>query len=249
LKSVPVAGRYLFPAAILAFGIQNILYARSGAYLGPPWTPAGHVLAFFLGVALALAGVIIAIGGKLPLAEFVVVAITLLRAGIVYLPRLAATPRDPDPWTNGFELLGIAGAGLVLAVSWTDDDRQLRRGVGGILWLLGRILFAVSLVVFAIQHFMYARFVATMVTPWIPGKLFWAWFVGFAFVASAIAIVGGKLGQLAATLLGIMFLLWVVILHAPRVLADLHNGYEWTNLLVALAFGGGAFIIAGAAEE
>jgi hypothetical protein len=32
-------------------------------------------------------------------------------------------------------------------------------------------------------------------------------------------------------------------------LADLHNGYEWTNLLVALAFGGGAFINAGAAEE
>jgi hypothetical protein len=41
-----------------------------------------------------------------------------------------------------------------------------------------------------------------------------------------------------------MFLLWVVVLHAPRVAASPHNGDEWSSLFVALALGGGALILA-----
>jgi hypothetical protein len=41
-----------------------------------------------------------------------------------------------------------------------------------------------------------------------------------------------------------MFFLWVVILHAPRVYASLHNGDEWSSLFVALAMAGASFFIA-----
>ena len=54
--------------------------------------------------------------------------------------------------------------------------------------------------------------------------------------------IGGRLG---AVLLGVMFLLWVVVLHAPRVLGSLHNGDEWSSAFVALAMSGGSFMIAG----
>ena len=82
-----------------------------------------------------------------------------------------------------------------------------------------RWLFAISLVVFGTQHFLYAKFVATLVPSWIPGHLFWAYFVGVAFVAAALAIAIEKNARLAATLLGLMFFLWVVSLHLPRVAA------------------------------
>jgi len=41
-----------------------------------------------------------------------------------------------------------------------------------------------------------------------------------------------------------MFLLWTVLLHAPRVFARIHNKDELTSLFVALAMSGGSFIVA-----
>jgi uncharacterized membrane protein YphA (DoxX/SURF4 family) len=249
LKNLLAIGRFLFAAAMLAFGVQHIVYGWIGAYLGPPWTPVGHIQAYVLGVVLFLIGMALAAGMRVRVAGLILGAILLARAVIVYLPAMVVTPRDPGAWTSGFELLGIAGASLVLGAGFTVDGKPATGGGKRLLWLLGRMLFAASLVVFAVQHFLYARFVATLVTAWIPGKLFWAWFVGAAFVAAALAIVSGALARLAATLLGIMFLLWVVILHAPRVAGALRSGDEWTSLIVALAFGASAWIIGGAAEE
>jgi hypothetical protein len=128
--------------------------------------------------------------------------------------------------------------------------RAVRRGVGPgrgahTSIKLGRVLFAVSLVVFGVQHFLYARFIATLVPSWILGHLFWAYFVGIAFVAAALSLATQIKIGLAATWLGIMFLLWVLVLHLPRVAAALHNGNEWTSLFVALAMSGGAFMLAG----
>jgi hypothetical protein len=110
---------------------------------------------------------------------------------------------------------------------------------------LGRFFFGIPLVVFGIQHFMYGRFVATLVPSWIPGRLFWAYFVGVAFVAAAVSIATKKQAHWAATLLGIMFFLWVLLLHFPRVAAAPHNGDEWTSAFVALAMSGGAWMVAG----
>ena len=66
-----------------------------------------------------------------------------------------------------------------------------------------------------------------------------------AFVASAISIATLIKGRLAATSLGIMFLVWVLVLHLPRVVASPHNGNEWTSAFVALAMSGAAFLVAG----
>jgi uncharacterized membrane protein YphA (DoxX/SURF4 family) len=244
MKNLITPGRLLFAVAMIAFGIQHLIFAVTGAGLGPPWTPEYHLLAYFIGAGLIAASVGLAAGWQVRCAAIVVALIALVRVVICYAHRLAATPRDPGPWTSSFELLAMGGAGLVLAATFAN--RGTRSGRGGALLESGRFLFAISLLVFGIQHLMYGAFVATLIPKWIPGHLFWAYFVGVAFIAAALAIVSGKLAPLAATLLGIMFLLWVVTLHAPRVVAALHNPNEWTSMFVALAMSGGAWIVAGA---
>jgi uncharacterized membrane protein YphA (DoxX/SURF4 family) len=112
---------------------------------------------------------------------------------------------------------------------------------------LGRIFVAVSLVVFGVQHFIYGGFVATLVPAFMPGRLFWAYFVGVAFVAAAIGIFTRMLARPAATLLGVMFFLFVVLLHIPRIAGKSSDGNEWTSGFVALAMCGGAWILASAA--
>jgi uncharacterized membrane protein len=112
---------------------------------------------------------------------------------------------------------------------------------------LGLIFVATSLVVFGVQHFIYGGFVATLVPAFMPGRLFWAYFVGVAFVAAAIGILTRMLGRAAATMLGVMFFLFVVLLHIPRIIGKSSDGSEWTSGFMALAMCGGAWILASAA--
>jgi uncharacterized membrane protein len=112
---------------------------------------------------------------------------------------------------------------------------------------LGRIFVAVSLIVFGVQHFIYGGFVATLVPAFMPRRLFWAYFVGVAFFAAAIGIFTRMLARAAATMLGLMFFLFVVLLHIPRIIGNSSNGNEWTSGFVALAMCGGAWILANAA--
>jgi len=216
------------------FGIQYLVHAlfSAGPGSGPPWTPAHPFWAFSTAIVSIAAAVSIAANIQVRCAAIVLAVTILARALLFYVPKLAANPHDPGPWTSGFELLALCGAALVLAGAHTSIK-------------LGRVLFAVSLVVFGVQHFLYAHFIATLVPSWILGHLFWAYFVGIAFVAAALSIATQIKIDLAATWLGVMFLLWVVVLHLPRAAAALHNGNEWTSLFVALEMSGGAFMLAG----
>src|SRR5690349_21175297 len=112
---------------------------------------------------------------------------------------------------------------------------------------LGRILVAVSLIVFGVQHFIYGGLVATLVPAFMPGRLFWAYFVGVAFIAAAAGILYKLLSRAAATMLGVMFFLFIVLLHTPRIIGSPNNGNEWTSGFVALAMCGGSWILASAA--
>jgi uncharacterized membrane protein len=112
---------------------------------------------------------------------------------------------------------------------------------------IGRIFVAVSLLVFGVQHFIYGGFVSTLVPAFMPGRLFWAYFVGVAFFASAVGIAYKMMARAAATMLGVMFFLFVVLLHIPRIIGNSSNGNEWTSGFVALGMCGGAWILANAA--
>src|SRR6266403_5051607 len=112
---------------------------------------------------------------------------------------------------------------------------------------LGRIFIAIALVVFGVQHIMYGAFVAGLVPAWMPGRLFWAYFVGAAFFAAAAGILYEEMARPAATMLGVMFFLFVVLLHIPRIVTHSRDGNEWTSGFVALAMCGGAWVLASAA--
>lgn len=233
MEKLSQLGRVLFAIAMAGFGIQFLVHAfLAGPAPGPPWSPGRPLWAYLTTAVLLATSVCIAMGKNRHWAVLPLALLLLLRALVVFVPRLLANIHDPGPWTSGSELLALCGVALVLA---------------GVV-KLGRILFAAPLVVFGIQHFLYARFIATLVPAWIPGRLFWAYFVGAVFVAAAFSIATLKAARLSATLLGLMFFLWVLIVHLPRVAAASHNGNEWTSLLVALAMSGGALLVAGSVK-
>ncbi len=66
---------------------------------------------------------------------------------------------------------------------------------------LGRFFFALSMVAFGAQNFVYKGFVAGLeLTPeWIPGHTFWAYFMGAVLLAAGVSIAIKKKTRLAAT--------------------------------------------------
>ena len=240
-------GRFFFAIAMAFFGVQYFIYASSmkGLIPGPPWFPEAHWLAWLTCIAFVAIAVGIVLGKRARLAAMLLGASLFLNILFLHLAGLITQLHNPGPWTVTFELLALCGASFVLANLLSPDELTTSTGnVGSSLATAGRFAFAISLIVFAVQHFIYARFIATLIPSWIPVHVFWAYFIGVAFLGAALAIAAKVQAKPAAILLGTMFLLWVLVLHLPRVAAAPSNGNEVTSLFIALAMSGASFILA-----
>ena len=133
------------------------------------------------------------------------------------------------PWFTG--LVFLIG-GLALA-------RKRVAGAAGLEKLVaaGPVLYAVPLAVFAAEHLAGPQILMNVVPGWMPWRLFWAYFVGFALLCAAISIVLMRYVRLSGTLLGVMFFLFVVMIHAPRVAAHPSDRISWAVALRDLSFG------------
>ncbi|HEX4166228.1 MAG TPA: hypothetical protein VHZ55_12215 [Bryobacteraceae bacterium] len=110
--------------------------------------------------------------------------------------------------------------------------------------VLGRVFAPVGLALFGAEHLAAPKSLAQGVPQWMPGHLFWAYFVGFALFAAATSIALNRYARLSASLLGLMFVLFVLMIHAPNVAADPRNRIIWTVALREIAFACGVFLFA-----
>ena len=106
---------------------------------------------------------------------------------------------------------------------------------------LGKYLFAIPFAIFGIFHFMMADQMAGMA----PGGVIMVYFTGTAHILAAISILIGKYDKLAAALLGIMLLLFIIP-HAQNMSND---ESEIMNILKNLIMAGGAWIYAASAAK
>lgn len=148
----------------------------------------------------------------------------------LHLPRVIQHPADVSMWLGVAEILALATGGCM---AWARSRAVLKAA-----W----IVFGACLLVFGISHVVYADFTASMIPRWLPVPLFWAYLTGAGHVAAGLAFISGIARRLAATLFTVMIACFVVLLHAPRVFADLGNRIEWTMLGIAIALTGAAWI-------
>jgi hypothetical protein len=245
MKKIVSHGQVLFGVAILALGIENLICAHFRVPdPGVPWFPVSTIPAYINGVVLSAAGLCIA--AKLH-ARWAAIALGYLFVGYVLLrnvPLVFANLKDWTAYGVLAEAVALGSAAWMLAQTLPPGHSR-SESVLSKATVSGRYAFAACLVVFGSIHFIALRVIASLIPAWIPGSnLFWALLTGTALVASGISIAFRWLDGWAGFLLGIMFLLWVVALHAPRVAADLHNPDEWSSALIAFAMAGASWIAA-----
>jgi uncharacterized membrane protein len=252
-ERITETGRFLFGISMVGFGIQQFIYKGFlvGVELLPEWLPGHTLWAYATGATFIASGACIAFNKKGRLAASLLGVLFFLSVLLLHVPRIAAMLRDIVERTRAFETLALCGAAWILAGTLPIDDARLRAWHNAIQKTLGpgRYFVAISMAIFGFDHLQAAPFVAALVPSWIPWHLFWVYFSAAGFFAVAVSLATRQFGSVVLNLLGIMFLLWVLVLHTPRVATQLHNGDEWNSAFVALAMCGGAFVAANALQK
>lgn len=108
-----------------------------------------------------------------------------------------------------------------------------------------QVIFGLPWLVFGVQHFMYAEFVAGLVPAYFPVRIFWALLTGTAMIAAGLSFIFNKKAPLAAALLGVMIAIFIFLIHIPTLAGEAATNINWTRALQDVSIAGSAFILAG----
>jgi hypothetical protein len=257
MRNLSNVGRIFYGIAIAGLGFLTIYY-RDFPYMLIPrkhsWIPGLVIIAYISGGLLILAGVFIVFEKKIRSVSLLLGTVLLLIFCFGFIPyefMASSNYMHLVDWENAEKELALAAGAFVIAGCFPEkNENSLNRFLGKLI-PFGAILFSITMISFGILHFLYAKNVADYVPSWVPNRLFWAYLAGAGLISSGLAIILKIIPGIAAALLGTMIFIWFIILHIPRVIVSpvAYMGSEVTSALIALAYSGIAFVIAGAGKK
>ncbi|HXH90147.1 MAG TPA: hypothetical protein VNN25_01095 [Thermoanaerobaculia bacterium] len=238
-------GRLLFALTVVASGIYQLVTARwvnlvpvNPAHLPPLW------LAYLFGVLLVLIGAGLLVR-KTVLPAAIALATLLLVLFFGFSLRVAIPHASMGyVWVDPLMILAILG-GVSLVVypregsSASSADRVFEKATHFVPWALGAFLAYCGAL-----HFPYAKYVAGLIPPWIPGHMFWTYFAAVALIAGGIGVVVPQTARMAAMLSGVMLFSWFFLVHIPLAI-NTHTVSEVSRGFQALQDSAVAFMLAG----
>jgi len=140
----------------------------------------------------------------------------------------------------------MCGAGILvfLIALWAARSDIAHAGGLDKIVALSNLCFAVPLAVFGALHLSAVEFVLPIVPKYMPGRLFWAYFVGFGLLAASLSIATKILVRWSGILFAVMMFLFVAMLIIPGVFANPHSRFTWTLVFRESSFGGGGLMLA-----
>lgn len=226
--------RAFIALAFAVFGIAHLVYRDFVTRVLPKlpaWVPQQSALAIAIGIALIAVAFALALNKtKIALGLGIVL---LAFALIFHLPLAIEARTNGGLWTNFGKGLTLAACAFVIA-----DLKWLPR------YLLGSFL-----ILCGVEHFIYVKFVESLIPAWIPGHEFWAYFAGVALIAGGLGLMIPWTARLAALMSGIMILSWVPLVHIPLALRNLSDAGQTVPVFEALAFGAASILISSAGKR
>ncbi len=140
-----------------------------------------------------------------------------------------------------------AGVLLFLIALWTAKTDVARAYRLDKFVALTNLCFAIPLAVFGALHLANVAFVLPAVPDYMPWRLFWAYFVGFALLAASLSIATKIQVRWSGLLFGIMMFLFALMSDLPGALANPRDRFGWTLLIRELSFAAGGWLLAASA--
>jgi len=144
--------------------------------------------------------------------------------------------------------LSMSAAGLsllVIALLAARNNIAQARGIDKVV-ALTPLCFAIPLAVFGALHLSSTQSLLSLVPPYMPFRMFWVYFVGFALIAASLSIATRRQVRWSGLLFGAMMFLFVAMLHLPGAIAT-GSRIPWTIVIREMSFGGSGWVLAGIA--
>lgn len=259
MKGLIKIGRLFYGIGIIALGVHQLIIKDFRSEIlspFPAWAHEYSVFSILTSLVLIVTGIIISGIIKIKFIDTKKVCLYLgfgfLTAFVVsHLPYIFIFNTDKanitQIWINAIEELTYSGGAFVLAGSFSSNkgenkfDAFLER-----LIPFGRIFYSLLMLLFGLSHFLFAQFVSTMVPKWLPGTMFWTYFVGVALICSGISIIFKLWIKPISLLLALMLMLFFLFFHIQDAVENptVGGGNEIVRALIALLFCGIALVIA-----
>lgn len=244
------SGRWIFAFAIVALGVENILCAR-GSYqaLGAnshsmpvlPFLPSIPWLVILFGTLWVACAVGLLTERWLRASAYTLGVTYVFWTLVHVLPKYISSPGDMGLRTIVFEPLSLSCIALLL-----PGPAATPKGLS----IACRVVIALAMIVFGVDHFLGLGFIASLLPGWIPWHVFWVALFGVVFIVCGAGIGLGFLERWSWIAIGTMFAVWVITLHLPRVLGlygipgATRSPDEWSSLFIAIGLWGGPWAVA-----
>ncbi len=260
MKGLIKIGRLFYGIGIIALGVHQLVIKDFRSEILAPFPSWAHqypVFSIFTSIILIAVGIIISGIVKIKIVDTKKVCLYLgfgfLTAFILsHLPFIFIFNTDKTNatqiWINALEELTYSGGAFVLAGSFTEQRLSENKFASFLEKLIpfGRIFYSLLMILFGLSHFLFAAFVSTMVPKWLPGTMFWTYFVGVALICSGISIIFKLWIKPISLLLALMLMLFFLFFHIQDAVENptVGGGNEIVRAIIALLFCGIALVIA-----
>ena len=216
----------VFEATALAmFAAEHFLAAPALSLIVPHWLPSPMFWTYFVGVALLAAAISFIAWRCVRWSASLLALLFLIIVATVDLPNLPGHLHERFFWTLTLRETCFASGAMVLAGSQWPRAQRLPRAA---LLLLGRLSVAGIFVFYAVEHFLYPRFVPgvplSKLTPdWVPAPVLLAYLVGFTLLAAGIGLMIPVTRRIAAASAGAVLLLLTACFYVPIFVMEIRT--------------------------
>ncbi len=221
---------WVFAGGMSALGATAIAFQTHLPGLQPApagATAAGPVLA---GAVLLAAGGTLAARRLRGIGGWILLTFWLAWLFLAHLPRILDAPANITAWVAASQVVTFGLTSLCWAIG---AQRWRNLSVGLMLLLFGAV------------HLTYPAAIAGLLPETFPLRDVWPWITGPVQILAGLAIAVRVMPGLAAAVVSTMFLAWVAVLHAPRLMQAPSDPFEWTFALTALVLAAAVWLAGG----
>jgi uncharacterized membrane protein len=224
-----IMGRRIMGFGAASFGAAEVVRLFDGSTTDPVyWVPT---VLLGVWVVIAIWFGFFSRNGRAAL-FFVLIGLSLL----VHSLTQVVVPSDLTQWVLPSELV------LLSAVGWTAMQLPGLKHNLSIMPAIAATI--VVFLLFGVIHLAHAELVGSLVPSWIPQPCPLPWISGSVLCLASIAMLFAHLRWFALTSVAAMFSLWIVLIHATRLIAKPADPFEWSFAAMAFALTGALLLLA-----
>ena len=204
-------GSAFVPLALAVFGAEHLTSARNMMQVVPAWMPARLFWVYLVAFALIAAAFSIACGKYVRWSSPLLGFMFLLFVLCIHVPNAVTHPQDRFAWAVASRDLLFSLGAWALAATLIGTPRQVS---------FCRVGMALVLMFYGVEHLLHPQFLPGVplpqqTLPWIPLRSVCGYVEGATLLACGGLILTGRNARVAATCVGVVTTVMVILLYTP----------------------------------